>query len=139
MSCTASELQRGINEFIGGSLGRTRHPLNPQFIYSEGVEEVAELAGAYWLLDWVALKLAPVYAQAWMAGECSIGIITLNVRSGEPRRASIELSLRDDGPPAVVEEVRATDFPEGCWKFYLGTDEIGDDQYVTTMILPQEY
>lgn len=150
-----------MNDFVGGSEGRTRHALNRKFIYTDGVKEMAERAEAYWLLDLVALQMAPIYAKAWKAGNAGIGIVTLEVfdRSAQaqpqpmtvgavladkeqaPLRvaARAALSLEDDAPLAFSEDIGFTDFPVGKWTFYLGTDEVGPDEYVTTMCLPQEY
>lgn len=161
MACTAKDLERSMNGFIGGSDGRTRHALNRKFIYTDGVKTMAERAEAYWLLDMVALQMAPIYAKAWMAGNAGIGIVTLEVfeRSmPEPAQpltvgavladkedttlkaaALATLSLEDEAPLAFSEEIGFTDFPAGKWTFYLGTDEVGPDEYVTTMCLPQEY
>jgi hypothetical protein len=152
MSCTASELMETMDSFSGGSDGRYRHRMNPKFIYTEGVKEATERAEAGWLVDTMALAMAPIYAKAWLAGKAGIGIVTLVVRTAEEIAAAekdptalvlpvarVELSLVDDEPPAYAEDIPYTDFPEGKWNFYFGTDEIGPDQYVTTVCLPQEY
>jgi hypothetical protein len=144
MGCTPQDLRAVMDGFVGGSVQRYRHALNRRFIYTAGVEAVAETAGAYWLLDIVALKMAGLYASAWRAGTASIGLVTVEVheRGAEarpPAAATISLSLEDDAPPAFTEDIDFTDFPEGKWTFYLGTDEEGDDAFVTTMMVPQEY
>lgn len=161
MTCTATDLERSMNDFVGGSQGRYRHALNRRFIYTEGVKATAELAEAYWLLDLVGLKMAPAYAKAWKAGKASVGIVTLEVFEGAEDSlvpamtvgaaldhgksapfgiaARVTLELEDDKPSAFTEDIEVTDFPAGKWTFYLGTDEVGPDEYVTTMCLPQEY
>jgi hypothetical protein len=132
-----------MNEFSGGSENRYRHAFNPRFIYTEGVREAAKLAGAFWLLDIMALKMAPLYHAAWMKGNASVGIVTLEVYSPENRplgaEAKVVLSLEDDAPNAYEELIPCTDFPEGNWNFYFGTDQVGPEDYVTTVCLPQEY
>jgi len=140
MACDAHDLRKVMNDYSGGSDERYRHTFNRRFIYSAGVRAVAEAAECYWLIDMVALQMAPTYAAAWKRDEVSIGIIKVNVppdESDDP--ATVSLSLQDDAPPAIRQELDFTDFPPGEWTFYLGTDDAGDGGYVTTMYLPQEH
>jgi hypothetical protein len=140
MAYDAQDLRRLMQEFSGGSDQRYRHTFNRRFIYTEGVQAVAEAAGAYWLLDKVALELAPLYAKAWLEGNASIGIVKFTVpKDGTEQRPVVILSLADDAPPAYELALDFTTFPEGDWVFFLGTDEIGPESYVTTMYLPQEH
>ena len=140
MACDAHDLRNVMNEYSGGSDQRYRHAFNRRFIYSAGVRAVAEAAQCYWLIDMVALQMAPAYAVAWKRDEVSIGIIKVHVPPNESKDpATVSLSLQDDAPPAICQELDFTDFPEGEWTFYLGTDDPGDGQYVTTMYLPQEH
>jgi ABC-type dipeptide/oligopeptide/nickel transport system permease subunit len=138
MSCTAQRLNEVMAEYMGGSERRYRHQFNPRFIYTEGAQAVAEAAGAYWLLDLIGLEISPIYAAAWLKGEASIGIVTLEV-FGDKASAKVTLSLEDDAPVAFERDLTYTDFPQGKWNFYLGTDEIGEDSYVTTLMIPAEY
>lgn len=141
MTCTANELKDTMRQFRGGSDKRYRHNLNPAFIYTEGTREVAVKAEAYWLLDLMALELAPVYAKAWLANETGIGMVKLEVypEGASGPGAKLTLSLADDTPDAVTRPIRFTTFPEGTWMFYFGTDEDGEDNYVTTVMIPEEY
>lgn len=143
MAYDAQDLRRLMQEFSGGSDQRYRHTFNRSFIYTGGVQAVAEAAGAYWLLDKVALELAPLYAKAWLEGKAGIGIVKFTVPAAESQdkqlRPVVTLSLADDAPAAYEQALDFTTFPEGDWAFFLGTDEIGPDSYVTTMYLPQEH
>jgi hypothetical protein len=140
MAYDAQDLRRLMQEFSGGSDKRYRHTFNRRFIYTEGVQAVAEAAGAYWLLDKVALELAPLYAKAWLEENASIGVVKFTVpKDGAGSRPVVVLSLADDAPPAYEQALDFTTFPEGEWVFFLGTDEVGPESYVTTMCLPQEY
>lgn len=140
MACNAHDLRQVMNEYSGGSDQRYGHPFNRKFIFTEGVRAVARAAECFWLIDMVALQLAPVYAAAWKREEVSIGIVKVHVpEKGAGGRASVSLSLQDDAPPAVHQELDYTDFPAGEWAFYLGTDYAGEDLYLTTMYLPQEH
>lgn len=125
MMCQPSELKNTMHEFVGGSDGRYQHALNRKMIYSEGMKAVAEIAAAYWLIDMIALQMAGIYAKAWRAGTAGTGIVTVTVPAAGGPNATVELSLEDDSPPAVKEELSFTTFPEGVWNFYLGTDEVG--------------
>lgn len=140
MAFEAQDLHRVMQQHSGGSEQRYRHMLNPHFIYSEGVKDVAEAAGAYWLIDMVALQIERTYAAAWRAGQVDTGFVKISVPAeGAEGRPTVSLSLQDDAPPAFMEELSFTTFPVGEWLFYLGTDEIAEDRYVTNMYLPQEY
>jgi hypothetical protein len=146
MTCTAQELNHAMDEFSGGSEERFRHPFSRKFLYTAGVQQVAELAGAYWLIDTLALKIAPIFAKAWSENRVGIGIVKLHVFTDAEHAADsslpaarLSLSLTDNGPNAYVEDITFTDFPQGEWLLFLGTDEIGPNRYVTTVYLPQEH
>lgn len=137
MACTTSELEAVIASYSGGSMGRYRHPFNPKFIFTEGVEAMAQAAQSFWLLDTIALKMAPTYAKAWLEDGVGIGVVTLEV--AEDSTATLKLTLQDDVPPAVQDTLDFTDFPVGKWDIFLGTDEVADNSYVTTAYLPVEH
>lgn len=135
MTCDAQTLASTIQSFSGGSDNRYRHQFNRRVIFTEGVKEVADKAGAYWLIDAIALLGAPKFAKAWEAGEVGIGIVKLSVANDKGR---LMLSLRDDKEPELLQDIPLTDFPEGDWKFYLGTDQDAQG-YLTTLYLPSEH
>ncbi len=58
-------LKNLMNEWSGGSDGRTRHMFNRRFIMTEGVMAVAQAAGCFWLLDIIATEVAPTCLQMW--------------------------------------------------------------------------
>jgi hypothetical protein len=94
----------------------------------------------------MALKIAPIYAKAWLENRVGIGIVKLWVFTPAERAADsnlpaarLSLSLTDTDPVAYVENIAYTDFPEGEWVLRLGTDEIGPESYVTTAYLPREH
>lgn len=135
MSCDAQTLTQVIQSFSGGSDKRYRHQLNRRVIFTEGMKEVAEKASSFWLIDDIVILAAPTFAKAWQAGEVGIGVVTLVVANSEAR---MTLSLSDDKEPTLLQELPYTDFPEGEWNFYLGTDQ-DEDGYITTMYLPSEH
>lgn len=135
MSCDAQTLTQVIQSFSGGSDKRYRHQFKRRVIFTEGMKEVAEKAGGFWLIDDIAILAAPIFAKAWEAGEVGIGIIKLVVTNNTAR---MTLSLSDDKEPQLLQDVPYTDFPEGEWNFYLGTDQ-DEHGYITTMYLPSEH
>jgi hypothetical protein len=146
MACIAQDLVAEMNQFVGGSEDRYRHAFNRKLIYTGGVQAMAERAGAYWLIDTIAISIAPIYAKAWLADETGIGVVTLKVFTDAERAqdrslpaARVSLSLKDEAPAAFTQDIALTDFPEGEWQLFLGTDQIARDSYVTTVCLPQEY
>lgn len=135
MSCDAQELNNTIRSFAGGSDGRYRHHLNPRMIYSEGMKAVATAAGAYWLIDDIAIFAAAKYLKARLADEVSIGFVKLTVVDSTAR---MTLSLSDAKEPELLQEIPYTDFPPGEWTFYLGADEDATG-YVTVLYLSSEH
>jgi hypothetical protein len=75
-----------------------RHALNRRVLFTDGAKYVADRAGAYWLLDEIALIQPPEEFQAWK----------LVVRPD--RTATLTC---DDGNGQIVftKEIQYTDFP----------------------------
>lgn len=93
-----------------------KHSLNPRVTYTDGVKYLAEVAGAYWLIDEIALnnkfkrKLQAEEFQVW----------TLNVKDDS---ASL---VCDDGNGNVVfrKKIDFTDFPLDKIELYFENDVI---------------
>lgn len=102
-----------------GSLSYFRHITGG--IYTEGVQNVAEIAGAYWLIDDIFSYARKEEIQFW----------TLEVKG-----AKAVLTMREDSdrPEIVRREIEFTDFPEGTWKFYVAMQE-----KVPVLMVPREY
>jgi hypothetical protein len=107
-----------------GSQQWFKHGLARTVLFTEGVKYVADNAGAYWLIDIIALsqvnnKVRVEEFQVW----------NLSVKDG---KATISC---DDGNDNIVltQSVDYTDFPEPGIKFYV---EFGDGHY--TIMLPSE-
>ena len=118
---SAPELEAALEQFIGSETWY-RHSLARKIIYTDGVKYLAEAAGAYWLIDEVALtqnhrKVRGETFQVW----------TLRVL---PNKKAILTC--DDGNGNVVysKEIEYTDFPLPEIKLYC-TDG--------TILLPSEY
>ena len=78
-------------------------------VYTDGMKRVADLAGAYWLIDYVAPLVSKMYPRA------GFQLWELEVTGSEA-----VLTMREDSDrPALHEErIPYTDFPEGRFKFY---------------------
>ena len=122
----AYELQTQLAHFHGSQTW-TRHPFNRSFLYTEGVEHVADQAGAYWLLDIIATEIAGTVIN----DHEYFGVVTLAV---EGQKAL--LAVFDDlpGRKLYTRPIEYTDFPEGLWKFYL----VYDGEHCVLMV-PSEY
>lgn len=103
-----------------------KNPLFPQFHYSDGVQQCAE-AGVYWLLDVVATEFLKPLRRS---GEV-MGILEVVVAAD---KATIEMTISDDGPPVHRKKIVHTDMPDGKWLFYLA-----DEGERFALILPTEY
>lgn len=139
MSATAQQVLDVIHSWIGGSDGRTRHPFNRRFIYTEGVKAVADLAGAYWALDIVATEVAPIALKLWDDEGDGMSFLKFDVNED----CSCTLTLDDGNDNGTVHWGRClefTDFPAGNWVFYLAIDGVIDaPNEVLVMLLPSEY
>lgn len=138
MSTTPEQLQAEMNRWLGGSDGRTRHPFNRRFIYTEGVKAVADLAGAYWLLDIVATELAPICLRRWEEQEDHMALLTIKVKAD----STCEMVLHDGNDDEVHwrRTLEFTDFPEGDWVFYMAIDGVIEQpKEEVVMLLPTEY
>lgn len=111
-----------LNQFTG-SEHWYRHPINRKFLYTDGVQYVVETAGAYWLIDEIAL-IQP-YNKKIAAEEFQVWKLTVNADS------SAQLTCEDGNDNAVYSKrIPFTDFPaEGIRFFYCNN----------TLMLPGEY
>jgi hypothetical protein len=117
---TAQQIEQVLANHIG-SLERYRH-WTGRFIYTPGVHDLAELAGAYWLIDLVASYCI----DPRILGEEFV-VWKLTVRPDHTATAQAE-----DGNDRVLlsQEIPATDFPLKQISLYL-TDGV--------LLLPSEY
>jgi len=123
MTADATEKDRITSELAMhiGSLERTRH-YTRRFVYTPGVEHLASVARAYWLIDLIASlcrnpNLAGEEFQVWKLSVHEDRSATLVVTDGNDH----ELKRR---------EIHRTDFPLDEISLYLTDD---------TLLLPSEY
>ena len=100
-----------------------RHALVRRILYTDGVRYVADTAGAYWLLDELAL------AQQFIpqVNAVSFQLWRLTVK---PDHTAILACEDGDGHPVYCREIPWTDFPLPELRLYV-TDN--------TILLPSEY
>ena len=128
-----SQLRGELATFTGSEVFY-RHTFSRQVIYTEGIRFLAEVAGAYWLLD----ELAFSYMSEQMREACaadprlrSMQFWTLHVTNSQG-----ELTMRADADvePAITKLISFTDFPLetiDIWAAYNGE--------FWTLYLPSEH
>lgn len=134
---TKEDLQALMDKFYGGSDGRYRHWAHRRFIYSEGINAVADHVGAHWLLDIVATEVAPLLIQRWETGHLHSHFLRVKVECS--KAATITLERDIDAPLPWRRDLQFTTFPEGEWVFKLAMDGvIAAPTEVLVMCLLQE-
>jgi hypothetical protein len=105
-----------------GSENWYRHSLNPAVRYTDGAKHVADTAGAYWLLDEIALAQryeSAVHAEAFQVWKLDV------------KGATATLTCEDGNNCVVhIKAISFTDFPEPGITLWC-TDN--------TILLPSEY
>ena len=114
-----------LSQFIG-SEQLFRHGLSRKHLYTEGAQFVAERAGAYWLLDKIALHGSPAIAhedfQVWKLSVNTDKTATLTTDNG-------------DNDVLKTEELPFTDFPLSEITLWAVRNEFNG----FTIMLPTEY
>ncbi|QDT07455.1 hypothetical protein K227x_58820 [Rubripirellula lacrimiformis] len=126
--------QTDLRQFQG-DLERFRHSLNPNVIYTPGIQYLAEIGQAYWLIDAIASWIGSAEFNAAKAKDyriCDMHFWTLEVDEGN----TAKLAARADSPcePFIIQEIEFTDFPlprVEVWAAY-------DGQH-WTLYLPSEH
>ena len=85
-----------------------RHPLS-SLLYTDGVKDLAEISGAYWLIDLVASYL-PRMRQDPDIWAFSLWGITLT--GGGGCSCSVTCRVDTDAEPYIQQDIGYTDFPE---------------------------
>ena len=119
-----NQSRNGTDEYI-------RHPLARRLIYTSGVQEVVETAGAYWLLDIIGTECTPKLLRAFEADVASTAIVSVKV---EGTKAVLTMTYADDTPPVWTKRIAYTDFPVGEWLMYLACDSLVDPARMCTVL-----
>ena len=115
-----SELLNELAQFTGTSQWY-RNPLFKNFLYTDGVQHLAENAGAYWLIDYIfSNQIIPEIKRQ----EFQVWIITV-----EDSKAEIRV---EDGNDNVIKEFKIpfTDFPLPEFRLWFSEN---------VLLLPSEY
>ena len=121
--------RNGANSF-------TRHALNRKLRYSDGVQEIADEIGAYWLLDIIATECAAPFLTAYEAG--LVGVAMIHVKAKDSA-AELSMSFKDDGPAAWTRDLAYADLPDHDWLLVLGAAAERDGSTACNLILMSEY
>ncbi|MCD2452903.1 hypothetical protein GO003_021205 [Methylicorpusculum oleiharenae] len=125
----AAASRSSLNQFTGTERWY-RHPFNPTLLYTDGVKYLAEHGGkqgAYWLLDTVALEIAPFLAVQQQA----FGALSLTVN---PDKTAV-ITVTDGNDVTLASfELFYTDLHPGDWRLFL--IEEGEHRI---LLLPSEY
>lgn len=107
---------------LTGTANWYRHPLARSVLYTDGVKFIAERAGAYWLIDEIAIS--QISEPALKGKEFQLWTLIVD--------GTAAILRCDDGSDRRLLEKRIgyTDFPEPCIKLYF-TDGV--------IMLPGEY
>lgn len=99
-------------ELLGftGTENYYKHPLGLR--YTDGVKHLAELAGAYWLLDAIA-SWQPKASK--IDEEFQLWELTVNAN----RSAVLCFKQDSNLPAAIKQEIEYTDFPVGSFRLYV--------------------
>jgi hypothetical protein len=114
-----------LSQFIG-SEQLFRHGLSRKHLYTEGVQFVAERAGAYWLLDKIALHGSPAIARE----DFQVWKLTVH-----PDQTATLTTSNGDNDILNTEELPFTDFPLSEITLWAVRNEF--DGF--TIMLPGEY
>lgn len=121
---TAAELEAALSGYIGTEHYYTSPTFGTLGLrYTDGIRAMAELAGAYWLLD-------TIHAAAMDNPQFKSGLWTVRMESENDKgRLLIAFDFRDDGTPIDAQgnvgqadfsqDFDFTDFPEGAFNFYI--------------------
>jgi hypothetical protein len=119
-----------LNQFHG-SEHNTRHGMNRNLIYTEGVAYVAEEGHAFWLLDDIAI--ANMFEPSLKAEGFQLWTLTKGTND------SAILSATDGNKKTLYSKsIEFTDFPLDEIKFYL-VDAPDFGEKAVMLMLPSEY
>jgi hypothetical protein len=122
---TIDELNRKLAGFTG-TINWYRH-WTRLIAYTDGVNAMAEAAGAFWLIDAIASwQIKPKVAQ------CDFQVWTLTVK--EDHTAVLQMREDSDQEPIATQQFVYTDFPAGT--FFLWVEGSGRER---VLLLPSEH
>ena len=156
---TANEIQNELSQYYGTEGYRFNSITKMAgMVYTDGVKAMADLCGAWWLVDAIAshqpkamkdpmlrdmqfwtLKRIPEEPEP---GLNTLGAVLKTKNGGKRKPAAILICERDSGDVAIKQELEYTDFPLDEIKIWLeaGGTSFGDgvQRRVMVAMLPSE-
>ena len=123
------DLESDLSQFTGTE-HYYPHGLNRKFMHTDGVNYLAENAGAYWLIDLIASHQSSRKVRAE-----SFQLWTLTLTGKKNPMAVAECRADTNAPVLARQEIEFTDFPLKSVKLYCVDG--GDGKVV--LMLPSEY
>lgn len=129
----AKTLTHGDLDQFTGTEQWYRHGLVRWFLYTDGVQYMAEHGGAYWLIDAIAShQIDPKIKRSQRLQEFQLWTLKVNPQN----HSAVLVCQADSGEKAVVtQEIEYTDFPLDEIKFYV--EPMGDGKFC--LLLPSEH
>jgi hypothetical protein len=123
---TPSQIQAELRQFIGTE-NYYRHSLLRSFVYTDGLKYMAEICGAYWLIDAIlSYQSSKIIRTHHRLMQFQFWRLKVNLENH-----SAVLSCEDgDGTVVLTQELEFTDFPLAEFTCYLIN---------RVMLLPSEY
>ena len=131
----ANQLRMELRHFCG-DLEHYRHPINRRVIYTPGVRNLAEEAGAYWLIDAMASWIGSYsFLKALHQDERLRSLHFWKLTVDRETKSALLEAVPDQGEAAfITQRIPFTDFPLDeidVWAGYDGTN--------WTLYLPSEH
>lgn len=111
-----------------------RHSLVRAIIYSEGIKEMAEEHGAYWLIDAVASYYASPQMDKAILADSRLELMQFWTLKAEGGKATLTMNADSGEPNVITQEIEFTDFPDGEQRIWASNNGDG-----WTLFLPEEY
>ena len=130
---TPAELQSNLGQFTGTE-DYHRHWLG--MYYTDGVQYLAEKAGAYWLIDAIASYQPKV---AVRQEEFQVWTLRCLDDLFSSRSAVLTMDNGNDGPTIITQAIEYTDFPFDEIRLYLVKGSIDGKHINNILMLTSEY
>ena len=121
---SVTTIQNNLSQAIGTSK-YIKHNLNPNLVFTDGVDQLRRDADAFWLVDAIASHRRKELFQVW----------ELKVNKDDH---SAVLTMKEDSntPELVKQEIPYTDFPLESIKFYVQEGGYGtEDNWTECLVL----
>jgi hypothetical protein len=121
---TPEQIQAELDQYTGTERYYHYSSMFPSILLTEGTKRMAEVCGAYWLIDVIASHVRSV--------KDSFSVALLTVNNGKAK-----FTLTDDLPANITyakQSISFTDFPLPEMKMYVGFDGVDH-----VLMLPTEW